>query len=94
MSTVTKTEYGLRYPNGPYDWTLQNVTNLLSTDGRNSIQKAYEDNLAALGIKAGEIEWVQRTVTVEYGDPTPLVDTDPLEDANTVIEIPTEEQTE
>jgi hypothetical protein len=94
--TQTIVEQGVKYPNGTYDWNVMyNYGDLSVPATQQAFQEAYSSQLAALGVEAGQVEFVRRTKTTTFSnveelptqevatapaDTTPASDTAPADD--------------
>lgn len=69
MYTDEAVQYGVQYPDGTLDWSAAEAWgDLWDPRTQADFQRNYEIRLAAYGVAAGRVRFVQRTVRTEYGD--------------------------
>lgn len=87
METIDTMQYGVEYPDGTLDWTAADAWGALWDPlVQQDFQRNYEARLLGLGVKAGQVSFVQRTVHIQYGDPeaaVPPSSAEPIEEDTT-----------
>lgn len=79
----SEVQYGVRYPNGVYDWTVQSWFGDTNTKAaQDEFRSQYVTKIQSLGAEPGELSFEQRLKTVSYSksEPTKL-----LEDEQDVV---------
>ena len=75
MDDLTRTQHGVRYPNGAEDWDVERTFGSIATPfQRQQFQEQYDTRLAALGIPSVPLTFLCREVTETAGPVREVID--------------------